>query len=95
MPKIVILGSCLHEPYKILAMPKKLDAALYESDHEKAYEMACKVFFPAIDESDVVLVYAPEGPHNLGEHTLKDTKYALDQGKEVVYFGYSNKYFGG
>ncbi len=40
MPKITILGSCSWEPYKILAMPNRLDAELYKKDHEGAYDNA-------------------------------------------------------
>ncbi len=81
--KIVVLGSCRYEPYEVLAMPNKLDPELYEEDHEKAYDEACKVFYPAIDEADLVLVYAPEG---IGEHTGRDLDYAKDQGKDYVVF---------
>jgi len=81
MPKFVILGSCKHEPYAVLAMPNRLDPELYERDHEKAYEEACKLFHPAIDNADIVIVYAPEG---MGDHTRKDMKYALKKSKRVV-----------
>ena len=81
MPKIVILGSCKHEPYEILAAPNKLNPKLYKKDHEKAYEEACKVFYPAIEQADLVIVYAPNG---LGEHTIKDMLFALKKGKKVV-----------
>lgn len=82
MPSFVILGSCKHEPYEILAMPNILDKELYANDHEKAYDEACKVFYPAMDIADVVLVWAPDG---VGEHTQKDIDYAVKQGKKVVY----------
>lgn len=82
MPKIVILGSCKHEPYEILAMPNKLNPKLYESDHEKAYEESCKVFHPAIDKADFVIVYAPKG--NIGEHTGRDMRYAEEQRKPII-----------
>lgn len=80
MPKIVILGSCKYEPYEILIMPNKLDAELYEKDHERAYEEACKKFFPAIDEADEVWVYAPDG---MGIHTTQDYSYARMEGKTI------------
>jgi len=85
MPKFVIIGSCECEPYTMLAMPNKLNPELYLSDHEKAYEEACKYFYPAIDNADFVLVYAPRGPHNLGLHTKRDVEYALIKGKRIVY----------
>jgi len=80
MPKIVILGSCKYEPYEILAMPNKLDPELYERDHEMAYKMACSVFYPAIEKSDLVIVYAPEG---VGEHTQADMDYARLRNKKI------------
>ena len=83
--KITILGSCRFEPYEILAMPNKLDAELYERDHEGAYDDAFeKVFKNAIDESDVIFVYAPDG---IGEHTDRDIQYAIQKGKPIVIFG--------
>ena len=83
MPKFVVLGSCLYEPYVVLAMPNKLDPELYDSDHEKAYEEACKVFYPAIDEADFVIVYAPDGLKD-HPHTRKDIEYAEKQGKNII-----------
>ena len=80
-PKFVILGSCRHEPYEILQMPNPFDRKLYVEDHEKAYEEACKRFYPAIDEADVVIVYAPNG---VGEHTKQDIEYAKSRGKPVI-----------
>lgn len=85
MPKIVILGSCRHEPYKILMLPNKLDGKLYDEDHEKAYKEACKKFYPAIDEADIILVFIPEG--EIGEHTKKDMLYAMKQKKPIYFFG--------
>jgi len=61
-------------------MPNKLDAELYEKDHEKAYSEATKVFYPAIDEADEVWVYAPNG---IGEHTKRDIQYAQERGKLI------------
>lgn len=81
MPKFVVLGSCRYEPYEVLAMPNKLDAELYEIDHEKAYEEACEVFFPAIRQSDFVIVYAPNG---IGKHTRRDMDYAKKCGKPII-----------
>jgi len=84
MPKITILGSCAFEPYEILAMPNRLDAKLYEEDHEKAYQDAFeKVFKKAIEECDFVFVYNPYG---IGDHTKKDLEHAKRMGKHIVYF---------
>jgi hypothetical protein len=80
--KIVILGSCKHEPYEILA-PNKLNADLYAKDHHAAYIDACAVFYPAIKEADVVVVYNPDGV--IGEHTAADIQEAKRQGKRIVY----------
>ena len=77
MPKIVILGSCRFEPYEILAVPNKIPNAW---NTEEGYQTACKVFYPAIEESDLILVYAPDG---IGEHTQRDIDYARKMGKTV------------
>ena len=83
MPKIVMLGSCRYEPYKVLIMPNKLDPELYAKDHEKAYEHACERFYPAIDEADFVIVWNPD--YTVGEHTQRDIDYARSKGKRVVF----------
>lgn len=84
MPKITILGSCSFEPYKILAAPNRLDAELYEKDHEKAYDDAFeKVFKRAIEECDFVFIYNPYG---IGDHTKRDLEYAKKIGKHIVYY---------
>ena len=77
MTKIVILGSCRFEPYEILAVPNKIPNAW---NTDEGYEIACKVFYPAMDNADVILVYAPDG---IGEHTQKDIDYAYSIGKKV------------
>ncbi len=82
MPKIVILGSCRFEPYEVLMTPNKLDKNLYAKNHEKAYKQACKKFYPAIQQADIVIVYDPDG---VGEHTQKDIDFARSHGKEVIY----------
>lgn len=82
VPKFVILGSCKHEPYAVLAMPNRLDAKLYENDHEAAYAHAWEYFKPAIESADVVIVYAPDG---IGEHTQRDLDYAIKLGKKILY----------
>lgn len=66
----------------MLAAPNKLDPEMYEKSHEAAYEEACRLFYPAIDHADIVLVWAPEA--TLGQHTLKDMQYAAVKGKRVV-----------
>lgn len=83
MPKFVVLGSCKHEPYEVLFMPNKLDTSLYKEDHEKAYAEASKVVFPAIEEADVVIVYAPDGI--IGEYTKKDVRHAIRHKKKVAF----------
>lgn len=81
MPQIVILGSCKHEPYVVLISPHKLDAELYQADHEAAYVEATKKFYPLIEECDEVWVYAPNG---IGGHTQQDIDFAKKQGKPVL-----------
>lgn len=81
MPKIVILGSCKYEPYEILAVPNKIKGAW---NTEKGYQKAAKIFYPAIEQSDIVIVYAPE---EIGEHTQRDMEYAKSQGKPVFIVG--------
>lgn len=81
MPKIVIVGSCRHEPYEILMMPNKLDGKLYDEDHEEAYFQACKRFYPAIAEADIVIAYVPDG---IGEHTRRDLKHADSLNKRII-----------
>jgi len=75
--KIVILGSCRFAPYQILALPDPIPNAW---NTEEGYQIACKKFYPAIDEADEVWVYAPE---RIGEHTFRDIQYALSKGKIV------------
>ena len=82
MPKMVILGSCKHEPYVVLAMPNKLNPKMYNENHKKAYEHACKYFYPAIDNTDIIIVYCPDG---IGKHTQKDINYAKSKNKKIVY----------
>ena len=77
MTKFVFLGSCRHEPYEILAVPNRLPLG----NTEEGYQVATEIFYPAIDEADVILVYAPDG---IGEHTWRDMKYAHERGKKIV-----------
>lgn len=81
MPKIVILGSCSEKPYNVLT-PNPLNPKLYVEDHEKAYEEACKVFYPAIKKADVVLIWCPTG--KLGDHTWRDTREAIENKKKMI-----------
>ena len=81
MPKIVILGSCRFEPYEILAVPNKIPKAW---NTEKGYKKAFKIFKPAIDNADLVIVYAPDG---IGEHTQRDIDYARTQRKPIFVVG--------
>jgi hypothetical protein len=81
MPKIVVLGSCKHEPYEVLAMPNKIPNAW---NTEKGYKVACKKFYPAIKQADIIIVYAPNG---IGEHTQRDIDFAKSQGKPIFIVG--------
>jgi len=74
MVKITILGSCRFEPYEILAVPEKNE----KWNTEEGYQLAFKKFKEAIDNSDVVFVYAPDG---IGEHTGRDLEYTKTQDK--------------
>jgi len=73
----VILGSCRFEPYEILAVPQKNE--WYNT--EKGYVKAFKRFKPAIEQADVVIVYAPDG---IGEHTSRDLEFAKSLNKQIV-----------
>ena len=81
MPKFVILGSCRFEPYEVLAMPNRITGG---TNDDAGYQKACKIFYPAIDEADVVLVYTPDG--KMGEHTARDVEYARKRGKKLLFF---------
>ena len=78
MVRIVILGSCRFSPYIVLAAPNPLSNAF---NTEEGYLRAARLFYPAIDEADIVIVYAPDG---IGEHTARDMAYAESQGKRIV-----------
>ena len=80
MVKITILGSCRFEPYEVLAVPEKNE----KWNTEEGYQIAFKKFKKAIDESDVIFVYAPDG---IGEHTDRDIQYAIQKGKPIVIYG--------
>lgn len=78
MVRIVILGSCRFSPYIVLAAPNPLSDA---HNTEEGYYCSTKLFYPAIDEADIVIVYAPDG---IGDHTKRDMEYAESQGKRIV-----------
>lgn len=78
MPKFTVLGSCKYEPYIILAVPKK--NSFWNTD--KGYKIATEKFYPAIDKSDFIIVYCPDG---IGEHTQKDIDYAKLKNKKIIY----------
>ena len=80
MVKIVFLGSCRFSPYEILAVPDPIPGA---HNTDRGYEIAFKIFKPAIDEADLVVVYAPDG---IGEHTGRDLDYAKSQNKEIIIY---------
>lgn len=63
--------------------PHEVDPFLYTKDHEEAYLRATEVFYPFIEESDLVVVYAPNG---IGEHTGRDLDHAIEY--EVPYIIY-------
>jgi len=78
MVKIVILGSCRHEPYEVLAVPRKIEG---KWNTENGYIEASKKIYPAIAEADVVIAYVPDG---IGEHTRRDLQYADSLRKRIV-----------
>jgi len=78
MVKIVFLGSCRFAPYEILAVPDPIPGAW---NTDEGYEIAFKVFKPAIDAADLVIVYVPDG---IGRHTQMDLDYAKSQNKEII-----------
>ena len=74
MVKITILGSLEKgESYEV-RVPSIRDVELYRGDHEEAYRKATETFHPAIESSEFVLVYAPDG---IGEHTGRDLEHAI------------------
>jgi len=77
MPKIVILGSLRFDPY-IVTFPIKEDGELWNT--EEGYQRASQKFYPAIDEADIVLVWAPDG---IGDHTKRDMDYARLKRKRI------------
>jgi len=86
MTKIVIIGSCRFGPYEILAVPNKIEGAW---NTEEGYQIACKKFYPAMDQCDEVWMYVPDG--NIGEHTMRDLLYAMEKRKTVRIIGGVNK----
>lgn len=85
--KIVILGSCRHEPYEVLAVPKKNP----KWNTEEGYELASKKFYPAIEKADEIWIYMPD--RKIGEHTARDIEYALKKGKKIRFISkFSDKF---
>ena len=79
MVKITIIGSTRFGPYEILAMPEKLEG----EDHDKNARIAFETKFKkAIEESDQVIVYCPDG---IGKHTKIDADYAIQLGVPVSF----------
>ncbi len=77
MVKITILGSCRFEPYEILAIPKANEF----HNTEKGYLIAFEKFKKAMDESDLIICYVPDG---IGEHTRRDLEYARTTDATVI-----------
>ena len=51
-----------------------------EYHNEEGYQKAAEIFYPAIDEADIVIVYG-----DFYEHTLRDLKYAYAEGKKIIF----------
>lgn len=90
--KIVILSSCQYAPFKITApltistIDKKQIFAfeLWKSHkQERAYKEAKKIFYPAIDEADIVIAISKKDG-TIGKHTQMDIDYAKSVGKQVM-----------
>ena len=77
-----MLGSCRHKPYEVLQMPNPFDQELLDRDQKEAYRQACAKFYPAIDESDFIIVYCPDG---IGSHTQMDIDYVKKKGKPIIF----------
>jgi len=89
MVNITILGSCRFSPYNILAKPDPLNPNYTVENHhtyntEEEYVNAAKIFYPAIENSALVIVYAPDG---IGKHTRKDMEHAVKNGKRIIVVG--------
>lgn len=75
-PNIVIVGTLSEGDYKVT-----YPIHLSENYHnETGYQEACKKFYPAIDEADIVVVWGIPGLH-----TQRDIGYARSRGKKIVY----------
>ena len=81
MTKITVLGSCRFEPYEFLAVPNRVKGG---TNDDLGYAKAAEIFYPAMEESDEVWVYCPDG---IGEHTARDIEYAKQQGKIIRFIG--------
>jgi len=53
----------------------------HEFNTDEEYENATKLFYPAIEDSDIIIVWAPDG---IGTHTHRDIGHALSLKKRVV-----------
>ena len=72
----MIVGSLNHGDYEVTA-PEKVREDYH---NEEGYQEACKRFYPAIDDADVVIVYGKPG-----EHTQRDIDYAKNKGRKIIY----------
>jgi hypothetical protein len=75
-PNIVIVGTLSEGDYKV-TYPIRLSEDYH---NEKGYQEACKKFYPAIDEADIVVVWGIPG-----HHTQRDINYAKSKGKNIVF----------
>lgn len=87
MVKITILGSRRFSPYEVLAKPEPYKPEYTIENHkafddESDYQDACKIFYPAIEESDIIIVFSPDG---VGTHTYRDILHARKHHKRIVY----------
>jgi hypothetical protein len=76
LPNIVIIGTLSKGDYKV-TYPVRLSE---EYHNEEGYQKATEIFYPAIDEADIVIVYG-----DFFEHTLRDLKYAYSKGKNIIF----------
>ena len=78
MVNIVILGSTRFAPYNVL-VPDPIDGA---TNDDVGYKIASKIFHPAIEDADIVIVYCPDG---IGVHTHRDIEHAIKHKKPIFY----------
>lgn len=92
MPNIVIIGSCRNVPFNVVApysvtvVDERQEYAysLVGTNQEKSYMEAKKVFHPAIEKADVVIVWLPNGIRKIGEHTKRNLMYAESLKKRII-----------